>query len=131
MKCAGDVIRQGRVSANRQYQSRAGCVKLTPRFSINFVSETKEASWRTQKNVKTHRALANLSQAKSIAARRAKVLATQSNSIAIAATKSAREISNPLGVRWLVSAFESGDESPHSKDSPRREFFKLLQKPDR
>src|SRR4030095_7453203 len=94
MKCAGDVIRQGRVSANREYQSRAGCVKLPPRISINFVSEIKEALWRTQKNVRTHRALANLSRAKSIAARRAKVLATQSNSIAIAVTKSAREISN-------------------------------------
>src|SRR4029079_2803653 len=95
LKCAGDVIRQARVSANREYQSRAGCVKLAPRFPINFVSETKEASWRTLRNVRTHRALASLSQAKSIAVRRAKVLATQSNSIAIEVKKSAREISNP------------------------------------
>src|SRR6185436_9708166 len=94
MKCAGDVIRQARVWATREYQSLAGCVKLTPRFPINFVSETKEASWRTLRNVRTHRALASLSQAQNIAVRRAKVLATQSNSTVIAVTKSAREISN-------------------------------------
>jgi hypothetical protein len=95
MKRVNDVIGGHGFSATSEYQSRDGCVKLrAPLFQLKFSKQDQEALWLITKNAKTHRALANLSPAQSIAARRAKVPATQSSLIAIAVTKSVREISS-------------------------------------